>query len=54
MHQLTVGDFSELDFGDKCRDERFVSIINNVTKNPGSSIPTQNDSWYDAKVYHQS
>jgi len=50
MYQLTVAAFSELDLGDKRRDERFVSIINNVTNNPGSSIPTQNDSWYDAKA----
>jgi hypothetical protein len=50
MHQITVKDFPRLDFGDVRRNERFVSIINNINQQPGSSIPRQNESWYDTKA----
>jgi hypothetical protein len=50
MHQITVKDFPYLNFGDVRRDERFVSIINNITSQPGASIPKQNKSWYDTKA----
>jgi hypothetical protein len=50
MHQVTTKDFPDLNFGDKRRNERFVSIINNINKQPGSSIPRQNGSWYDVKA----
>ena len=50
MHQVTTKDFGNLDLGDKRRNERFVSIINNISKQPGSSIPKYNDSWYEVKA----
>src|SRR5215203_2183081 len=50
MHQITVRDFPGLDFGDTRRNERFVSIINNINRQPGSSIPRQNKNWYDTKA----
>src|SRR5882757_3816753 len=50
MHQITLKDFPFLDLGDKRRDERFVHIINQVTSQPGSSIPKQSGSWYDTKA----
>ena len=42
-----------MDFGDIRRDERFVSIINNVSAQPGSSIPKQNKRWYDTKATYE-
>lgn len=50
MHHITVKDFPGVDFGDIRRNERFVSIINNINHQPGSSIPKQNESWYDTKA----
>jgi hypothetical protein len=50
MHEITVKDFSDLDLGDIRRKERFVSIINNVTRHPGKSIPNQSGGWYDTKA----
>ena len=53
MHRVTINDFPFLDFGDKRRDARFVSIINNSGSQPGSSIPKQNKSWYDTKATYE-
>jgi Transposase DNA-binding/Transposase Tn5 dimerisation domain len=53
MHKITVKDFPHLDFGDKRRDERFVTILNNVSSQPGSSIPKQNKRWYDTKATYE-
>ena len=53
MHKVTVTDFPHLDFGDIRRDERFVSIINNISSQPGASIPKQNKSWYDSKATYE-
>ncbi|MDQ3682102.1 MAG: IS4 family transposase [Bacteroidota bacterium] len=50
MHHITVKDFPGLDFGDVRRNNRFVSILNNISKQPGSSIPKQNEGWYDTKA----
>jgi Transposase Tn5 dimerisation domain/Transposase DNA-binding len=50
MHKITVKDFPHLNFGDIRRDERFVTIINNISDQPGSSIPKQNKRWYDTKA----
>ncbi len=50
MHCITVKDFPGLDLGDVRRSSRFVSIINNISKQPGSSIPKQNEGWYDTKA----
>ncbi len=53
MHRIRVKDFPQLDFGDKRRNERFVSIINNISNQPGSSIPKQNENWYGAKATYE-
>ncbi len=53
MHKLTVEDFPGIDFGDSRRNDRFVSIINNISSNAESSIPLQNDSWSDTKATYQ-
>lgn len=53
MHKVRIESFNGLDFGDKRRDNRFVTIINNVSSQPGSSIPKQNKSWYDVKATYE-
>jgi hypothetical protein len=53
MHKITVKDFPHLDFGDIRRDERFVTIINNISSQPGASIPRQNKKWYDTKATYE-
>jgi hypothetical protein len=53
MHQLTVDDFPNMDFGDMRRNDRFVSIINNISSNAEASIPLQNDSWSDTKATYE-
>ena len=53
MHQITIKEFPELDLGDKRRNERFISVINNISNQPGSSIPKQNGSWYDTKATYE-
>ncbi len=53
MHKITVKDFSQLELGDKRRNERFVTIINNAIAQPGSSIPKQNKGWYDTKATYE-
>lgn len=50
MYRISVKDFPYLDLGDKRRDERFVTLINNISSQPGASIPKQNNSWYDTKA----
>jgi hypothetical protein len=50
MHKITVKDFPYLDFGDSRRDQRFVTLVDNISKQPGSSLPKQSDSWYDTKA----
>src|SRR5687767_4913393 len=53
MHKISVKDFPGLDFGDTRRNERFVTIIENITAQPGSSIPRQNESWYATKATYE-
>ena len=53
MHKITVKDFPHLNFGDIRRDERFVTILNNISTQPGSSIPKQNKRWYDTKATYE-
>jgi len=53
MHNITVKDFPYLDFGDVRRDERFVTMLNNLSTRPGNSIPRQNKSWYDTKATYE-
>lgn len=50
MHQVTLEDFSGVDLGDIRRDKRFVTLINNIGRHPGQSIPQQNEGWYDVKA----
>jgi hypothetical protein len=53
MHKISIKDFPGLDLGDIRRNERFVTIIKNITQQPGSSIPKQTDSWYDTKATYE-
>jgi CHAT domain-containing protein len=53
MKQLTTNDFPHLDLGDIRRNERLVTIINNVSTQPGASIPQQNGDWSDTKATYE-
>lgn len=53
MHKITVKDFPGLALGDKRRNERFVKIIENILRRPGSSIPRHNERWYDTKATYE-
>jgi hypothetical protein len=53
MHKISVKDLPHLDLGDIRRNERFVTIINNVTQQPGASIPKHSKSWYDTKATYE-
>jgi hypothetical protein len=53
MHKISVKDFPGLNLGDARRNERFVSIIENITAQPGSSIPKQSEDWYETKATYQ-
>ena len=53
MQSITIKDFPNLDFGDIRRDQRFVKIIDNLSTQPGSSIPKQNNNWYDTKATYE-
>ena len=53
MHSISLKDFPGLDLGDIRRNERFVTIIENTIAQPGSSIPRQNESWYDTKATYE-
>lgn len=53
MHPLSLKDFPGLNLGDIRRNERFVTIIENIIAQPGSSIPKQNESWYDTKATYE-
>jgi hypothetical protein len=53
MHQITLEDLPHLDFGDVRRNGLFVTILNNISDQPGSSIPRQNNSWYDTKATYE-
>jgi Transposase Tn5 dimerisation domain/Transposase DNA-binding len=50
MQQLTLEDFPGLQLGDKRRNGRLLTIVNNVIRQPGSSIPKQNAGWYPTKA----
>jgi Transposase DNA-binding/Transposase Tn5 dimerisation domain len=53
MHKITIKDFPALDLGDKRRDERFIKIVENIVKQPGSSIPGYTKRWYDTKATYE-
>lgn len=53
MHTLIASDFPYIDFGDVRRNNRFISILNNISKQPGASVPKQNKKWYDTKATYQ-
>lgn len=53
MQSITIKDFPNLDFGDIRRDQRLVKIIDNLSTQPGSSIPKQNNNWYDTKATYE-
>ena len=53
MEKVTIKDFPELNLGDVRRDQRFVTIIDNIIKQPACSIPQQNNGWYETKAAYQ-
>jgi len=53
MHHVTLEEFSGIDFGDIRREKRFITLINNISSQPGSSIPKQNGNWYDVKATYE-
>jgi hypothetical protein len=53
MHDVKIEDFSGIDFGDIRREKRFVTLINNISSQPGSSIPNLNKDWYDVKATYE-
>lgn len=53
MQSITVKDFPNLDLGDIRRNQRFVKLIDNLCLQPGSSIPKQNNSWYETKATYE-
>jgi len=53
MQSITLKDFPNVDFGDIRRNERLVKIIDNLSTQPGSSIPQQNNNWYDTKATYE-
>ena len=53
MKQMTITEFPDVDFGDVRRHERLVTIINQVTTQPGASIPQHNENWYDTKATYE-
>jgi Transposase DNA-binding/Transposase Tn5 dimerisation domain len=50
MQNITLKDFPNIDLGDKRRDDRFIKILENLSTQPGTSIPRQNDDWYSTKA----
>lgn len=53
MEKITMKDFPELNLGDVRRDQRFVTIIDNIIRQPACSIPHQNNGWYETKAVYQ-
>jgi hypothetical protein len=53
MHKITLKDMPGLDLGDTRRNRRFIKIIDNIISQPGSSIPKQNENWYDTKATYE-
>ena len=43
----------ELNLGDTRRNGRFISIVNNIMAQPGSSIPKQSANWYETKATYE-
>jgi len=53
IEKVTIKDFPELDLGGVCRDQRVVTIIDNIIKQPACSILQQNSGWYETKAAYQ-
>jgi hypothetical protein len=53
MEKVTIKDFPELNLGDVRRDQRFVTIIDNIVRQPACSIPQQNNGWYETKAAYE-
>jgi Transposase DNA-binding/Transposase Tn5 dimerisation domain len=50
MQGISLKDFPGIAFGDVRREERFIKILENLTSQPGASIPQQNEDWYATKA----
>jgi Transposase DNA-binding/Transposase Tn5 dimerisation domain len=53
MHRVTVKDFPNVSLGDKRRTERLATLLNNISSQPGSSIPKQSQNWYETKAAYE-
>lgn len=53
MHQITLKDLPQLDLGDSRRNQRFISIVENVIAKPGNSIPRLSNDWYETKATYE-
>jgi len=42
-----------LEIGDVRTNQKFVKLIDNLSAQPGSTIPKQNDSWYETKATYE-
>jgi hypothetical protein len=53
MQKISTGDFADLDLSDVRRIKQFVAIIENITHQPGSSIPKQTEGWYETSATYE-
>ena len=50
MLQVSEQDFACVPLGDKRRNRRLATLVNNICRQPGSSIPKQSEDWYNTKA----
>jgi hypothetical protein len=53
MHKITLKDMPYVELGDIRRNQRLVTIVENISSQPGNSIPKLSDSWYEAKATYE-
>jgi hypothetical protein len=53
MHKITLKDMPYVELGDIRRNQRLLTIIGNISSQPGNSIPKLSDSWYEAKATYE-
>lgn len=50
MQRVSEQDFAGVALGDKRRNRRLATLVNNICRQPGSSIPKQSADWYNTKA----
>ena len=53
MNQITLKDLPDLDLGDIRRNQRFISIVENLIAKPGNSIARFSNDWYETKATYE-